>query len=1050
MMKTIDKFKNSIGRHKMNANHTNWSRFLAVCLAAFLSLFVWAAAPAQAATLPAETCTYDALSNTRTCELWAAAGTLTLPDVSGPGTGPVVTIWGYTDVDPTLGGVVTIPGPAIIANQGEILEIILHNNLTASTSLQFRSMEMVPDLTGIAAGGSKTYTFTANQAGAFLYEPGLLPNAQHQAAMGMVGALIVRPAGAPNQAYADPTTSFNAEALMLLSEIDPNLNNAADPAAFDMRDFNPRYFLINGKAYPQTDEIPVLAGEKLLLRYLNAGLETHTMGLLGLDQALLSNDGNPLTFSRSVVAESIYPGQSMDMMVTIPAVAPVGGGNYAAYDTNLMLHNSNVAGFGGMLTFITLADGGSTPVGPTTTMVQVNPSYTDGSVLVDLLAVIPGATSAEYFIDSQGADGTGTAMSAGVNADEWIASVDVSALLSGDHSLYVHGNDGVLWGSYNFAVLHMDKDGPLTKSVVLTPNPSAGAVNVSINATADDTQVGNTDVIAAEYFIDTPGADGSGTAMAINQTAPIANLTAVIDASVMSTLAEGEHTLFIHAQDAFMHWGALVSVALKVDQTGPETSAVSVAPSPNNGSTPYSPSQYSVRVDATFSDPAVGSGSFAAVNSNIQKAEGFIDTVGADGTGFPLTPRDGLFNTPVEQAYAFIPLSTINALSQGVHQILIHAQDASGNWGTTLSGELVIDKVVPTVSNLNVTPNPTGGAPTVDISAEAADADSAIVTAEWFTSLDPGRGNATPMTVTANGANWALSAVADTTAWTPGPRSISVRAKDAAGNWSSVSKILVTVEKGDAIFADSFESGNTSAWSGVTSTGGNLNITAAAAMRGGSFGMAVTTTGNTPGFVIDNSPVSDLTYHARFYYNPNGALTGNTQQTIFAGYNGEGGTGTRILRIDYRRRNAQGGTYELRASVLVNGAWVNTGWFPVINNNANAVEISWASSTSASFSFYINGALRQTLTNRNTSAYRLESVILGPSSGLIAASNGTQYFDEFVSTRYSAIGLAASPLTLQPAVITQPTLSTAPAISSTTTRTIPNSRLIRRSSIIRN
>jgi len=50
-----------------------------------------------------------------------------------------------------------------------------------------------------------------------------------------------------------------------------SLNNAADPALFDMRDYAAKYFLFNGKAYPQTDPIVADMGPKVLLRYVNAG-----------------------------------------------------------------------------------------------------------------------------------------------------------------------------------------------------------------------------------------------------------------------------------------------------------------------------------------------------------------------------------------------------------------------------------------------------------------------------------------------------------------------------------------------------------------------------------------------------------------------------------------------------------------------------------------------------------------------------------------------------------------------------------------------------------
>jgi len=103
---------------------------------------------------------------------------------------------------------------------------------------------MIPDLTGAPVGGMTSYEFTATDPGTFLYEAGLLDNAQHQVAMGLYGALVVRPTAAPpagftGQAYTSPATAFNDEALVVLSEIDPALNNSAAPASFDMRQYKP-------------------------------------------------------------------------------------------------------------------------------------------------------------------------------------------------------------------------------------------------------------------------------------------------------------------------------------------------------------------------------------------------------------------------------------------------------------------------------------------------------------------------------------------------------------------------------------------------------------------------------------------------------------------------------------------------------------------------------------------------------------------------------------------------------------------------------------------
>jgi len=93
----------------------------------------------------------------------------------------------------------------------------------------------------------------------------------------------------------------------------------------------------------------------------------------------------------------------------------------------------------------------------------------------------------------------------------------------------------------------------------------------------------------------------------------------------------------------------------------------------------------------------------------------------------------------------------------------------------------------------------------------------------------------------------------------------------------------------------------------------------------------------------------------------------------------------------------------VRAVVARAGGNTNTAWYTV-TDAAHAIEIEWASGTAAAFRLYIDGTLRKTLGNLNTSAYVLESVRLGPSAGLTAAMSGTLYFDAFVSRRATYIG----------------------------------------------
>ena len=298
-------------------------------------------------TLPPATCIVNGA--VRTCELWAMPGTLTLP------TGEVVPIWGFAD---TVSGPAQLPGPVLIANQDETLQVILHNQLPGETvSLSFpRQWGLTPDLAGVGTGGVVTYTFSVTRPGTYLYEAGLTANGARQVAMGLYGGLIVRPLTA-GQAYDDPATAYDDEALLVLSDMDPAFNN--NPADFKLYNYTPRYWLINGKAYPQTATIDSGAGRRVLLRYINAGLISHSMGLLGLQQQVIAANADPGGWPRGEkgAAFKIPSGGTLDAITTVSASA-LADTRFPLYNTGLMLHNSGQAvpggplRFGGMMTFI--------------------------------------------------------------------------------------------------------------------------------------------------------------------------------------------------------------------------------------------------------------------------------------------------------------------------------------------------------------------------------------------------------------------------------------------------------------------------------------------------------------------------------------------------------------------------------------------------------------------------------------------------------------------------------------------------------------------------
>ena len=918
-------------------------------------------------------------------DLCATAGTATMPD------GVSVPVWGYALGNCTAAPTVSQPGgPVLEVNQGDTVVVTLYNSLPEATGMLFHGQSMPPDRTGAALLGSTTYTFVAEEAGTYLYEAGLLPNTYHQSAMGLHGVLVVRPATA-GQAYNSASTAYDVEAVMLLSEIDPALNNSAAPASFDMRGFKARYQLINGVAYPDTQPIAVTAGNRVLLRYVNGGALHHSMGVLGMTQRVVAIDGSLRPNAYSVIAETVAPGSSIDAIATVPANAP-DGARFAVHAGDMTLFNSQAGGYGGMLTFMSIAAGGpgvGDTTGPAATGLGLAASGADRlltATIDDSAAGGSAITAAEFVIDDTA--GTPTAMaatdgtfdSATEAVEGTISAAVLASLTPGQHTVYVRGQDSAgNWGQYNLITLSADNAGPTTSALTLSPNPSGGAVGVALGGTASDVGSGNSNITAAEYFIDLAdpqAAPGSGTAMGINAVAQVASITATIPAGTVGALSEGTHTVSVRSQDESGLWGAFATIDLLMDRTGPETTNAVAAPNPSNGVIGVNPSQPAVRVDVTVSEPAGG-----PVASNILRVEGFIDSAGADGTGFPFTPRDGLYNSATENAYALIPLINLSQLADGPHQILVHGQDASGNWGATVAAELVIDRTPPVVSAVAVTPNPTNSAQQVSLTGTATDA-AAIATAEWFAGADPGPGNGTAMTVSAG----ALSATIDVSAWAVGNYTLSVRARDAAGNWSTPASVVLVVD--DLIFADGFESGNTTAWSAVTGAGVSVNATAAMA---GNFGMAVVLSPGVQGFVTDNTPAALTSYNARFQFNPNAARTVNGVETIFAGQNAGG---TTIFSIEYRRPNP-GSNPQIRATVLRQGGTTRTNWVNLVNA-PQVIDIVWESGTATSLRLYVDGVQRQVRNNLNTSAFQLESINLGPSAGLV---NGTQYFDSFTSKR---------------------------------------------------
>jgi FtsP/CotA-like multicopper oxidase with cupredoxin domain len=223
--------------------------------------------PAAAQTGPSEgiICT---TSPDATFTLTTKTGYIGTPDDN------VVYMWGYSEG----GSPFQHPSPVLCVNEGDTVTIILHNTLPEDVSIMFPGQEDVladgapaqpqfdgggnlTSLTNVAPadGGSVTYSFVADSPGTFLYQSGTDP--ARQVRMGLFGVLIVRPALGPTYVNNRPDSQFDpdTEFLVLLSEIDPYLNQAVERQVlydqafnYNMADYHPRYWLINGRGFPDS------------------------------------------------------------------------------------------------------------------------------------------------------------------------------------------------------------------------------------------------------------------------------------------------------------------------------------------------------------------------------------------------------------------------------------------------------------------------------------------------------------------------------------------------------------------------------------------------------------------------------------------------------------------------------------------------------------------------------------------------------------------------------------------------------------------------------
>jgi manganese oxidase len=322
----------------------------------------------------------------RTFTLYVRDNILKMPD------GKQIYVFGYTD-DPN--GKAKIPGPTLIVNEGDIVNLTLvddkdpsktqYNPTGDGHTIHLHGLDMPSALDGdpmTAPGGhsvlqGKTflYHFVAKYPGTYWYH--CHEGAAEHIQMGMYGPLIIRPRGQPRVAYPG-TPAFDKEYTFLLSDMDStkheqdytNLYKGGENANWTQYQAN--YLLINGKAWPDTmmdpqDNIEATVGQTVLVRLINSGYMAHSMHSHGFHFLVVGTDGRKLASPYSKDTLDVAPGERYDIIFKLDQV-----GRYMFHDHFEQNTTNNGAYPGGMITMISVNNpDGSNPV-PMQQMMNAN------------------------------------------------------------------------------------------------------------------------------------------------------------------------------------------------------------------------------------------------------------------------------------------------------------------------------------------------------------------------------------------------------------------------------------------------------------------------------------------------------------------------------------------------------------------------------------------------------------------------------------------------------------------------------------------------------
>lgn len=263
-------------------------------------------------------------------------------------------------------GSAMIPSPRIDAEIGDRVYVQMVNigtnrarrPLADPHTVHLHGMHVPTQLDGfpeqsfvIPVGQKAVYYFLAERAGTFMYHCHV--EAAEHIQMGMYGALVVYPSvqsladagveippGATNRnfAYNHASTYFDKDYVMLLSDLDSRWHQSVFLGRpFNAVDFKPDWWLVNGRAFPDTlrrhplpgyeSYVHVKTGQKFLLRMINMGYQVVPWHIHGWPFMIVGKDAHPRLLGEMGFTQTIGSGETWDLLFDATNKEPVYG-NY--------------------------------------------------------------------------------------------------------------------------------------------------------------------------------------------------------------------------------------------------------------------------------------------------------------------------------------------------------------------------------------------------------------------------------------------------------------------------------------------------------------------------------------------------------------------------------------------------------------------------------------------------------------------------------------------------------------------------------------------------